>query len=143
MNSIPTREDATQAQKRTRRRCTACGWQGNEGQCHFGHNDFYCPACGKESLALVIRRRKRTYTSLQFTNGALMGSCMGALATLLLYAFIHLKDLSPWVIFPVCAFVTASYFFVEYRETREKKRQAAESPAPGEEQEGGSHGNHD
>lgn len=32
------------------RKCRGCEWQGRESECGFGHNDFYCPACGGESL---------------------------------------------------------------------------------------------
>lgn len=31
-------------------RCTSCGWKGEQGDCQFGHDDFYCPSCGKEAL---------------------------------------------------------------------------------------------
>ena len=31
-------------------RCTECGWEGQRKDCGFGHNDFYCPLCGKESI---------------------------------------------------------------------------------------------
>jgi predicted RNA-binding Zn-ribbon protein involved in translation (DUF1610 family) len=30
--------------------CSECDWAGTEADCGFGHNDFYCPNCGKESL---------------------------------------------------------------------------------------------
>ena len=30
--------------------CSVCGWHGSTLVCSFGHNDFYCPECGKESL---------------------------------------------------------------------------------------------
>tara|TARA_Y100000310_G_scaffold154415_1_gene153971 strand:+ start:2910 stop:3443 length:534 start_codon:yes stop_codon:yes gene_type:complete len=31
-------------------RCMECGWRGSTKDCEFGHNDFYCPDCGKEAL---------------------------------------------------------------------------------------------
>jgi len=34
-------------------KCTECGWEGSTKDCSFGHNDFYCPECGKESLEEV------------------------------------------------------------------------------------------
>ena len=34
------------------RTCTECGWSGFEGDCDFGHNDFYCPKCRREALKL-------------------------------------------------------------------------------------------
>ena len=30
--------------------CRECGWTGTRGDCGFGHNDFYCPNCCKESI---------------------------------------------------------------------------------------------
>jgi hypothetical protein len=33
--------------------CKNCGWEGKESECIFGHNDFICPKCGKESLMEV------------------------------------------------------------------------------------------
>lgn len=32
------------------RKCRECGWEGKEDPDCFGHNDFYCPACGAEAL---------------------------------------------------------------------------------------------
>ena len=34
------------------RTCGECGWGGFEGDCDFGHDDFYCPKCKQESLKL-------------------------------------------------------------------------------------------
>ena len=34
------------------RTCGECGWSGFEGDCDFGHDDFYCPKCKQESLKL-------------------------------------------------------------------------------------------
>ena len=31
-------------------RCTECGWEGVRGDCNFGHDDVYCPQCGRESI---------------------------------------------------------------------------------------------
>lgn len=28
--------------------CTQCLWTGLRSECGFGHDDFYCPSCGKE-----------------------------------------------------------------------------------------------
>lgn len=30
--------------------CKTCGWSGVQSDCGFGHDDFYCPECGKESI---------------------------------------------------------------------------------------------
>ena len=34
--------------------CTECDWQGSTKDCDFGHNEFCCPRCYKESLEDVI-----------------------------------------------------------------------------------------
>jgi len=34
-------------------KCLSCGWTGSTKDCQFGHNDFYCPECGKENLEEV------------------------------------------------------------------------------------------
>lgn len=33
--------------------CRSCGWEGKQGDCGFGHNDFYCPHCGKENIEMA------------------------------------------------------------------------------------------
>lgn len=30
--------------------CKVCGWTGLRKECGFGHNDFFCPECGMESI---------------------------------------------------------------------------------------------
>lgn len=30
--------------------CRSCGWTGTQQDCNFGHDDFYCPNCGRENL---------------------------------------------------------------------------------------------
>ncbi len=37
----------------TKVKCLVCGWGGIQGDCKFGHDDFYCPQCGKEALETV------------------------------------------------------------------------------------------
>jgi RNA polymerase subunit RPABC4/transcription elongation factor Spt4 len=39
--------------KTTHVTCGICGWRGTQADCSFGHDDFYCPKCGKESLTAV------------------------------------------------------------------------------------------
>jgi hypothetical protein len=29
-------------------RCSFCAWVGKLSDCNFGHDDYYCPNCGKE-----------------------------------------------------------------------------------------------
>lgn len=44
-------EVATQLREVWQRRiCVECGWEGQEEDCGFGHKDFICPACSRESL---------------------------------------------------------------------------------------------
>lgn len=31
-------------------KCSECGWNGALLGCQFGHDDFYCPNCGKEAI---------------------------------------------------------------------------------------------
>ena len=31
-------------------KCRECGWEGKLRECGFGHNEHYCPGCGKETL---------------------------------------------------------------------------------------------
>ena len=45
-----------QARKRTKVTCGNYGWSGTQADCGFGHDDFYCPQCGKE--ALTVREPK-------------------------------------------------------------------------------------
>jgi hypothetical protein len=28
--------------------CSVCNWTGKLSDCNFGHDDYYCPNCGKE-----------------------------------------------------------------------------------------------
>ena len=37
-------------QKKVERTCTVCGWKGTQEECGFGHDDYYCPICLKETL---------------------------------------------------------------------------------------------
>ena len=37
----------------TKVKCRECGWVDIQGNCKFGHNDFYCPNCGKETIEVV------------------------------------------------------------------------------------------
>lgn len=34
-------------------KCRVCGWEGTQGDCGFGHQDFYCPSCGQEAVDIA------------------------------------------------------------------------------------------
>lgn len=51
---------AIKAAAAVKRECSECGWTGTQGECSFGHHDFYCPNCGKETLKEVTDEPKTT-----------------------------------------------------------------------------------
>ena len=41
--------------------CKDCDWNGRRYQCPYGHNDYVCPICGRETIVELPVKIKSNY----------------------------------------------------------------------------------